>query len=226
MATGVAGAAVLEIVALILGIFVIGRHGGGPIQGWDNTVGSWWLHHRGPFIGASKVIAWIFDAAELGPIAGILTLVLLGLGLRMRALTPLVAYLGGEFFVFFTRIFVMRPRPPTANYPAPGAIPGIHQTSFSYPSGHSTAGGAVLISLAILTVLAARGSWRWLLAGILAVATLVPPTSRLVLGVHWFSDVAFGLVLGLCWGVLVALTLRDVAWPFSFDLPGRKPTGP
>lgn len=204
----------LEIVALVLGFAVVGRHGGGPIQGWDNTVQQWWISHRTHLVGVSKVIAVLGDAPALGAISLVLTIVLLALRQQMRALTPIVAYLGGEALVFVTRQVIARPRPPTANYPAPHAIVGVHETSFSYPSGHATAAVAVIISLAVLAVVTWR-IWGWVLAGILVLAAAAVACSRLVLGVHWFSDIAFGLLLGISWGIVVALTLRNTPWPVA-----------
>jgi membrane-associated phospholipid phosphatase len=31
-----------------------------------------------------------------------------------------------------------------------------------------------------------------------------------VLGVHWFSDVAFGLLFGAVWGITVAVLSREI----------------
>ena len=44
-AVGVLVATAVGIFALglILGFAVVGRHGGGAIQGWDDTVGRWYL---------------------------------------------------------------------------------------------------------------------------------------------------------------------------------------
>ncbi|MGH8299844.1 MAG: phosphatase PAP2 family protein [Steroidobacteraceae bacterium] len=195
VATGVFAFVALEIVALVLGVAVVGRHGGGPIQGWDNTVEQWWITHRAHLVGVSKVIAVLGDAPALGAISVVLTLILLALRQRMRALIPIVAYLGGEALVFITRQVIARPRPPTANYPAPHAIVGIHETSYSYPSGHATAAVAVLISLAVLAIITWR-LWGWVLAGVLVLVAVAVACSRLVLGVHWFSDIAFGMLLG------------------------------
>jgi membrane-associated phospholipid phosphatase len=127
---------------------------------------------------------------------------------------PLVAYLGAEFLVYLTRIYVHRPRPSTADYPAVGAIPGIHETSASFPSGHATAATAVLVSLAGLAVVTWDRWWPWIVGGMLVLSTAL---SRLVLGVHWFSDVTFGLAIGVVWGVVVTVMLADAPWPFGPD---------
>ena len=207
----VAAGAAIMVVAIVVGLAVVGRHGGGLIQGWDDTVQRWWIHHRSGLVGVSLVIAVLGDAVGLGIITVILTGLLLLARQRVRALIPLAAYLGGECIVFVTRQVVTRPRPPTANYPAPGAIPGVHETSFSYPSGHATAAVAVIVSLAGLAWLTWRVWWPWVVAVLVGMAV---GTSRLVLGVHWFSDIAFGMCFGIPWAVVVTLALRDTTLPF------------
>ncbi len=215
-ATGV----VLLVVGLALGLVLVGRHGGGPIQGWDGTVWRWSIDHRGSLVGVDKVIAKAGDAAQLGPLCVLVGIIMFAVGRSPRALIPIVAYLGGEGLVFLIRIVIHRDRPPTANYPAPGAIPGIHETSFSFPSGHAVAVTAVFFALfGVLAIL--RGWWwPWLLALVLSAYVA---DSRLLLGVHWFSDVAIGMVLGITWGIVVAITGARLSWP---DLGIRRGTSP
>lgn len=208
---GVLVAATIGIfaVALIIGFLVVGRHGGGPIQGWDNTVERWFPHHRGPLVGVSKFVATYLDAGPLAIICAVLTAILAVTLRSIRALIPIVAYLGGEFQVFIIRAVILRHRPPTANYPAPGAVKGVHETSYSFPSGHSVAVTAVLFALLGTVALTHRIWWPWLIA---LLASLFVIDTRLVLGVHWFSDVTFGLLFGIIWGVTVAIVARQVEW--------------
>lgn len=205
----VAAAAAIFILGLVLGLVVVGHHGAGPIQGWDSTVERWYVHHRAPFVGVSKLVATYLDAFPLAVASVILTAILAITFKTIRALVPLVAYLGGEFQVFVLREIILRHRPPTANYPAVGAVPGVHETSYSFPSGHAVAVTAVLFAL-LGSVALARGIWwPWLIA---LVASLFVVDTRLVLGVHWFSDVAFGFVLGVVWGIVVAIVFRQLEW--------------
>lgn len=207
------------VVGLLLGLFVVGRRGGGPIQGWDNRVQAWQVTHRSGLVGASKVIAFIGDAPKLAVAAVVLSVLLFVISRSLRALVPLAAYLGGEFQVFAIRTVIMRPRPPTANYPAPGALPGNHETSYSFPSGHATAVTAILFALAGVAAATYRTWWPWLVA---LLASLFVVDTRLVLGVHWFSDVTFGFLLGLAWGVTVAAVARRLEWgDLAALLPGR-----
>jgi len=187
----------------------VGSRGGGPIQGWDAAVGRWFLHHRGPLVGASKLVATYADGVPLVVGCVALSAVFLFTLRSIRALIPIVAYLGAEFEVHGIREFIHRHRPATAVYPAPGAIPGVHETSYSFPSGHSVTTTSVLFALLGSLALARRAWWPWAVA---LLASLFVADTRLVLGVHWFSDVAFGLTLGITWGAAVAVVARRVDW--------------
>jgi undecaprenyl-diphosphatase len=206
-----------------MGFVLVGRTGGGMIQGWDDTVWRWAVHHRGPFVEVARIVATVGDAPALGVICLVSTLALFVRARSTLALVPVVAYLGGEFEVFAIRQVIHRHRPPTADYPAHDAIRGVHETSYSYPSGHAVAVTAVLVALLGTVALSRRRAWPWLLA--VAVALGVAQT-RLLLGVHWFSDLAIGLLLGLGWGATVAFVARRVAWLDVAGLVRRQPPRP
>lgn len=205
-------------VGIGLGLGLVGRHGGGLVQSWDDQVQTWDLHHRYA-IPAAKAVAFLGDAPKLAVIAVVLTAGLLVTIRTVRALTPIVAYLGGEFQVFLIREVIHRNRPPTADYPAPGAVPGVHETSFSFPSGHSVAVTAMLFACLGAVAIAYRWWWPWVVA---LLASLYVIDTRLDLGVHWFSDVTIGLVLGIAWGVTVAVMSFRVDWgDLRAWLPGQ-----
>ena len=207
----------LLVLGLVLGLVLVGRHGGGPVQGWDVRVWRWSIGHRGPLVGVDQAIAAVGDAAVFGPLCVAVSALWFWVRRSPAALAPLAAYLGGEGLVFFIRTVIHRHRPPTAVYPSPGALPGTHDTSFSFPSGHSVAVTAVLVAVLGLLALTRHVWWPWLVA---AAGSVYVADSRLLLGVHWFSDVAIGLVLGVCWGVAVAVTVRALLTPSALRRGG------
>lgn len=79
-----------------------------------------------------------------------------------------------------------------------------HQTSFSYPSGHATSAAVVYLLLAWLV----PPRWRraaWSLAGAMIVLN---GFSRIMLGVHWASDILGGTMLGAAFALLGAWWAR------------------
>ena len=73
----------------------------------------------------------------------------------------------------------------------------------SFPSGHATSSMIFYLTLAL--VLTAHSRWRPAAAAGAILLSLVIGTSRVMLGVHWPSDVIGGWAFGLLW---VLLTLR------------------
>jgi undecaprenyl-diphosphatase len=78
----------------------------------------------------------------------------------------------------------------------------IVQTS-SFPSGH--AASSMIFYLTLALALTSRGRSRWLAAACAVILSLLIGTSRVMLGVHWPSDVVGGWAFGALW---VLLTLR------------------
>jgi undecaprenyl-diphosphatase len=76
------------------------------------------------------------------------------------------------------------------------------QTS-SFPSGH--AASSMIFYLTLALALTSRNRWRWVAAAGATILSLLIGTSRVMLGVHWPSDVVGGWAFGALW---VLLTLR------------------
>jgi undecaprenyl-diphosphatase len=159
------------------------------------------LHNRGPLVGLSKFIATWLDAAPLAVLSLLVSVLMFYWTRSVAAALPVVAYLGGEFQVFAIREIIHRPRPSTAIFPHPGAIASIHETSFSFPSGHAIAVTALLFAMLGYLALVKHTWWPYPVAVVVA---LFVADTRLVLGVHWLSDAGFGVLAGIAWGLTVA----------------------
>lgn len=86
----------------------------------------------------------------------------------------------------------------------------IHETGFSFPSGHSQSAMALAAMIAALGLMWLNG-WR------LAVATVVLPIwavavvySRVLLDVHYPIDTTAGTLMGFGWGLLAAVAVGSI----------------
>jgi len=75
---------------------------------------------------------------------------------------------------------------------------------FSYPSGHSMASAAVYFTLAIVFCSQFKSKLPRLIIGALFVLIIFSiGASRMYLGVHYFSDVLAGILIGISWASLL-----------------------
>jgi len=106
------------------------------------------------------------------------------------------------------KLIVARPRPPETLQVVPG-----FETSFSFPSGHTT-GAATLVLVVSFLLWRRHHTWRalagWLVASALIIA-LVGGT-RLYLGYHFATDVIAGACLGVTTLGLVVAASRWLEW--------------
>jgi membrane-associated phospholipid phosphatase len=114
---------------------------------------------------------------------------------------------GGELACESTvKVLVARPRPALVH-------PVASASGYSFPSGHAGGSAAVYgaLTLVVLAWVARRA--RLMLATGIALLVGAVAVSRVLLGVHYPSDVAAGVALGLAWvsgAALVVNLLRDI----------------
>ena len=95
----------------------------------------------------------------------------------------------------------------------------------SFPSGHSSSiACAAGVTLVLATLFVRRRSQRRLVVGLVGSVAFVVGLDRLLLGVHWPSDVVAGFALGALW-VLAAAALADpTPRPASVEpMPNARP---
>jgi undecaprenyl-diphosphatase len=200
------GAATVAIGALLA---MVDTHRG--LARWDLAFARWGADHA-----TSTSTSLMRDISLLGGTAGVFAVAIV-VGVveyrrrPNRAIPALLALvLLGQFAVLnLVKVLVNRPRPDLSR------LTGFSGASF--PSGHATAAAA---TYALVALLLGRGRSRWmrnlLAAGAVAISVLVAG-SRVMLGVHWFTDVLAGLALG--WGWLALCSVAFGGRILSFGEP-------
>lgn len=94
----------------------------------------------------------------------------------------------------------LRPDPASADFVA---------TGLSFPSGHATSSAVVYLTLGVLFASTrVRLAERAYIVGVCAVVTALVGLSRVLLGVHWATDVLGGWAIGAAWAMVWLLVSR------------------
>jgi undecaprenyl-diphosphatase len=124
----------------------------------------------------------------------------------------LVVVVGGQALISnLVKVIVDRSRPDIRQ------LTGFSGSSF--PSGHATTAAATFAAIALLWGIGKpRRAKVALAAGAAGIAAAVA-TSRVLLGVHWLTDVIAGLAMGWAWFALVSIAFGGRL--LSFGQPVR-----
>jgi membrane-associated phospholipid phosphatase len=95
-------------------------------------------------------------------------------------------------------------------------VPVAHAPGASFPSGHATTAAAAALVVIVLTWPHLAGRARWLVASGAALVAVAVSFSRLILGVHFLSDVVGGCLAAAA-VVFGLVALLRVDWA------GRRP---
>jgi undecaprenyl-diphosphatase len=162
-----------------------------------------------------KTITWLGSGGVLWTVTGAAA-VLLALRRRWRlALYLLVAGAGALIMDPVLKSLVGRARPVVAH-------PVAHGLGNSFPSGHSL-GSIVCYGAVLLVFLPAvrPGGWRRAFIAVITVLVALIGISRVLLGVHYLSDVLGAWALGITW-----LGITAFAFELSRHATGEPVTGP
>ena len=106
--------------------------------------------------------------------------------------SPIAAFLTGNLMKDLLR----HPRPPDPVIPDPA--------SYGFPSGHAATAAATWLTLALLAMrFESRPAARKALLCCGAAVAVLVGWSRIYIGVHYFSDVIGGWLLGTLWSLLL-----------------------
>jgi membrane-associated phospholipid phosphatase len=97
-------------------------------------------------------------------------------------------------------------------------------TGTSFPSGHTTAATATYLAVALVLAIGSSPRARAALAGAALAIGVAVGCTRVLLGVHFFSDALAGLAIGLSWFGLCAVAFGGRL--LSFGAPARVEAAP
>lgn len=169
---------------------------------------------HGALISALNAVTLLGSTAVLCIVVG-LAVILLAIRRRWRlALYLLVAGAGALVLDPVLKSLVGRLRPVLAH-------PIAHGTGSSFPSGHALGSMVCYGALLLVFLPAARGRGRTVLRVVVAAIILIVGISRILLGVHYVSDVVGGWAIGVIW-----LGITAFAFELSRPAAGQRVTDP
>ena len=165
-------------------------------------------------VKTAEVVSDVFDPNVFRVALTLIALVYLINGERHHATWLVVTVFGGAALGFALKVIVGRARPvlPDPVSTAPG---------MSFPSGHALGAsiGCCLLLLIALRFLPRGGRVAAVIAAGLVVVSVA--LARVVLGVHFVSDVLAGITLGIGW--VAVTTWAYVAWRRETGQPVERP---
>ena len=184
------------VAGALLGVLAVLARSLPTLNHLDRSVAGWGFHHRTPL--SSHALNGITYLGSPEVVIGLAVAVALNAFVRARdrwaVLFLLVVLIGMELITTGVKDLVARARPTL--------VPAAAHLGPSFPSGHSSTSAAFYAAAALILgrALAPRGR-RVLTAVAVGVAVAVA-ASRVLLDLHWLSDVIGGLALGWGWFTL------------------------
>lgn len=142
----------------------------------------------------AQLLTMVGSGAILIPL-GLAAAVTLAIRKKARRAWLLIALIvSGRLLVELQKLAFDRARPDPA-----GHLTAVH--SMAFPSGH--AANSMMLGLGIAMVIVPQSKWRLPIILIALLFSGLVGLSRLVLGVHWPSDVAGGWAFGIFWTLIL-----------------------
>jgi membrane-associated phospholipid phosphatase len=184
---------------LVLGTLAVLVRRVAAIQHVDNSVAAWGHDHRSS--ASTHGLNAITDLGSMRIVIGLAVVLVIVDAIRNRnrwsSLFLLAVLVGMEVAMLGTKELVGRLRP-TLNPAAATLGP-------SFPSGHSATAAAFYAAAALIIGRAMGRTTRQLVIAAAVAITVAVAASRVLLDLHWFSDVIGGLSLGWAWFALCAI---------------------
>ena len=186
---------------------------GKTITPFDRDILYWMYRHRAPWLTqTAKVLARLGSPPVIAGVALVSAVVgIFWRKVRGAAWTMPVAIIGAGVIIQGVKLVIKRPRPSFF-------APLLHESGFSFPSGHSLIAMVVYGLLGYFVMHLVHGFGAKLAVRVLTVLLIIAiGASRVYVGVHYPTDVLAGWVAGVPW-LIACLALHDVLarrWPSS-----------
>jgi undecaprenyl-diphosphatase len=203
------GVTAFTILMVGLVLEMVQRHWG--FARWDERAAEWGATHSTP---VGRTILKGITQVGATPIAVIVVTVVAIVEYRRiptRAVPLFLATVVGSELLLnnVVKWIVTRPRPDIARFVDP--------TGSSFPSGHTACAAATYAAVALVVGRRRSRRTRAILAAIAGALTAAVATTRVLLGVHWLTDVIAGAMLG--WSVFVLCSIAFGGRLLEFGQP-------
>ncbi|MBU3912461.1 MAG: phosphatase PAP2 family protein [Nanoarchaeota archaeon] len=190
-------------LSLLLFIILLLSPSSNFILSTDSSVNSFLSTHQISFlISLSKLTAYVFEPWMIVIFSLMFAIILFFSKLKKESYLLVILTLLAGSFIYIIKETIQKARPINAL---------VQESSFSFPSGHSLIS---LVFLGFLLYLALKNikskQKKTILSIILIIIMLFAGASRLILNVHWASDVLSGWFLGL-FILLASISLRNIS---------------
>lgn len=190
---------VLIVGGVVLGVLALLVRANSSVLSIDRSIAPWGEDHMTSF---SK---WMLDFVTSFGTTGVIAAFTIGVFVVEMIRRPsrwlpaflIAAVVGQALMSMLVKDLVDRVRP-TAN-------PIAHTLGPSFPSGHTTGAAACFAAFALVVGRGRSRNVQSLLAGAAVFVAIAVAASRVLLGVHWLTDVIGGLALGWGWFALCSI---------------------
>jgi undecaprenyl-diphosphatase len=188
-----------------------------PLESADHGAATWLnslVAGHSVVVSIIKAVTWLGSGGVLWTLTG-MAAVVLAVRRRWRLTAYLLVTGAGELVLDpVLKALVGRLRPVVAH-------PIAHGNGNSFPSGHALGSIVCYGALFLVFLPAARGTWRRVLTAVIVTLIASIGISRLLLGVHYLSDVLGAWALGITW-----LGITAFAFELSRQVTGEPVTDP
>lgn len=194
-------AAVLFLLVLAVTAIKVSEDAVSGESGGGDAVGLRFIHTNMPpaLSGIFEVITLSASGYVLFPLSLTITVALLIAGRRFEAWLLAASVTGGGIVVYVLKALVERTRP------------ALWETEWywgsSFPSGHTLV-AAAFATAAVMVVARIWPAWRVAAIGVAVIWVFFVAMSRLVLGVHWPTDVLAAASIGALLSVAAGIVLK------------------